>query len=359
MKKQLWAGVVVLAALVLVALLIGVAFRPASAAPSTAKKAATTTKAASTTYRQVGVMTLPDMSAIQQKWSLDIGWVDQQSHLYYLADRTNKGIDVFDLSKHQFVTTIGGFVGPNGILTDNQGQLWVGDKDSTVKVVNLQTRKIVATIPTGGTERADEISYDPQDQLIMVANGDDKQPFISFISVTQRAIVKKLPLPDAQGLEGSAWDATSHLFYLSVPKTSKNPGGEIDAIDPLKGNVVKVAPLSKCNPTGFALGPNHQAIVGCDGNALVLDLTNWKVLATFSQVSGADEVWYNSGDQRYYLAADGNPSSPVLGVIDAVGLKWLQNVPTKSGSHSVAVDASGNVALVPTTGAGVVMYAAS
>jgi YVTN family beta-propeller protein len=315
-----------------------------------------TPSASALVYQQVGVMAVK--SANKGSWDFDISWVDQPGNKYYLADRDSKGIDVFDLNTRKFVTTITGFAGPNGVLADNQGQLWVGDSDSTVKAVNTQTNKVIATISTGGKGVTDEIAYDPQDQLIIAGNGDDSTPFVTIISVTGHRVVKKVSITGAEGLEQPVWDAQAHLFYISVPKTAKDPGGAIAVIDPQAGSIRNIVPLTNCAPTGFAIGPNHQAMIGCDGHPVIMDLTSWKVLATISQTNGCDEVWYNAGDQRYYLAADGNNAGPSLSVIDARTLQFIQNVPTKSGSHSVAAATGSNIVLLPMVGTGIAIYAA-
>ena len=69
---------------------------------------------------------------------------------------------VADLAEH-----VGGFTGfnpaqgtptagPNGVVViDSRNELWASDGDSTVKVINLQSRQIVAVISTGGVKRAD------------------------------------------------------------------------------------------------------------------------------------------------------------------------------------------------------------
>ncbi len=226
-----------------------------------------------------------------------------------------------------------------------------------MKVINLTSRTIIATIPTGGSQVTDEIAYDPQDQLIIASNGDDSVPFVTLISATTHTIVSKIKIAGAEGLEQPAWDDQSHLFYISVPKTAQNPGGEIAIIDPQKGSVINTVPLSACNPTGFAIGPNRQALIGCDGHPVIMDLTAWTVVATLNQTNGCDEVWYNSGDQHYYLAADGNNSGPVLSIVDAQTDTVIQNIPTKSGSHSVAANSATNMVMVPTVGVGIVLYA--
>src|SRR5258708_35766600 len=125
--------------------------------------------------------------------------------MYYLADAGNARVDLIDAKTNTFLGAIGGFTGfhgnietqgPAGLLTDNLYQLWVGDGNSTVKVIDLFSRSIVATLSTGGTKRADELAYDPQEQLILVTNGSDRPAFVTFISVIARKIVGRIFFPE-------------------------------------------------------------------------------------------------------------------------------------------------------------------
>src|SRR5439155_737011 len=134
----------------------------------------------------------------------------------FLADRSNSGIDVITLQGELFVRTIGGFVGlrgpadsgPNDLaLVPELNQLWVTDGDSSVKVIDLATRSIVATVPTGGRGRADDIAYDARDKLIAVGNDSDAPPFLTFISVADRKTIGTLEFPGAGGLEAVLWTA--------------------------------------------------------------------------------------------------------------------------------------------------------
>jgi len=70
-------------------------------------------------------------------------------------------------------------------------------------------------------------------------------------------------------------------------------------------------------------------------------------------VGGVDEIWYNPGDNRYYLAARDMPTGPVLGVIDAATNTWLVNVTTNANSHSVSADPSNNHVFVPLQAGGI------
>ena len=86
--------------------------------------------------------------------------------------------------------------------------------------------------------------------------------------------------------------------------------------------------------------------------SIIMKATTGKVLKTFTQLGGSDEVWYNPGDNKYYLALSswtssgktgtGNPTSS-LGIIDAGSRdsgsgepEWIQNILTTRTSHSVA-----------------------
>ncbi len=324
--------------------------------------------------------------------SFDIGWTDRGK--YYLADRgptaTAYGdcggrVDVIDADDNLdficgFVGNIGsGVSGPNGILVlhaHGQNELWAGDGDGTVKVVDLDTRAM-DTIDVGacppfpcGVKRADELAYDSKHHIIVVANDADAIPFLTFISQgTPHRVLGKLPFDGSasapvatDGLEQPVFDKSTKKFYQAVPETPENPGGEIDVIDPVRMEVTNRFPLKDCVPHGLTVGPSndnggHNLLVGCNMRtttsavSIVMDDTNGDIVATITQVGGSDEVWFNKGDNRYYLAANNCPvtlcGGPVLGVIDAETNERIENVPTATGAHSVAVNPRNNHVFVP------------
>jgi hypothetical protein len=171
------------------------------------------------------------------------------------------------------------------------------------------------------------------------------------------------PLAPA-GLGGIAWNPTTGHFLMTLPNNAADPTlGEVSDIDPKnpKGpQIVHHFPVNDCMPTSIVQGPGQNFLVGCadhDGeqfppNEIIIDGTSGAILTNIPYVGGVDEVWFNPGDNRYYVAARDMPNGPVLGVIDAVGQQWLQNVPTNTNSHSVAVDASNNRVFVPSQSGG-------
>lgn len=320
----------------------------------------------------IGTISVPDKPLD----AFDVSWFDAKSRRLYVADRGNAGVEVVDGDTGRYLKRIGGFKGdadhdhsgPNGVVAvPEQHELWVGDGDSTVKVVDLDT-DAMHTVSTGGSARADELAYDPDDHIVLVVNNeepvsDDPQsgPFATLISTQgERKVLARLPFHDASaGLEQSVWDHQAHRFYLAVPELNGDPArGAIAVIDPRAARVVTTWPVSECQPAGLALGPSQHLLLGCSGDAieagfaaktLILDARSGEVAHTITDVGGSDEVWFNPGDMRYYLAARDNPSGPVLGIIDAISNRYLASIPTAKDAKSVTVDPLSNNVFVPLT----------
>jgi len=289
--------------------------------------------------------------------SFDIGWVDGSTQHYYLADRSNSAVDIVNTQTNEVTGQVAGFAGfhgnndtagPDGVVVTRSGrELWAGDGDSTVKVIDLTSNSIAATISTGGKNRADEMTYDPKDNILAVVNNADDPPFISLISVGTRQVLQKIPFPDAtDGVEQPIYDEQTGMIYQAVPSSTMNKGGQVAVIDPVKMAITTRYNLNSCEPHGMALGPGNQLLAGCSlaNRNTIIDKSTGTVLADFSQTGGGDESWYNPGDHRYYSAATG---TMMLGIIDADNFAFTLNVPTGVAAHSVAVDPVSNHIFVP------------
>jgi hypothetical protein len=163
------------------------------------------------------------------------------------------------------------------------------------------------------------------------------------------------------GLGAPAYNPnTGHFLLPNSNATGNLTIGTIDEIDPRPGNpdgpvVINTFPTPNCMPTSLAQGPGDNFLVGCadhDGEAFpaneyVINGTTGAIVASINNVGGVDEVWYNPGDNRYYLAARDMLPGPVMGVIDAGTNLWLYNFPTSTNAHSIAVDPKTNHAFMP------------
>lgn len=327
-----------------------------------------------TTYTRVATIKIPNKPLAV----FDISFVDPALPLYYLADRSNAALDIIDTRTNTVLAQVGGFVGvrrdpatglvstavsgPDGVATVGPGEVWVGDGDSTVKVVDVVKQQVVATISTAldghdaaTDKRADEMYYDPQDHVMLVANNAATPPFVTLISTLpdDRRVLGHIIYTGVDGVEASVWNPANGLFYLNLTQVGTDPNnGAVSVIDPRTLAEVRRFTVTGCNGAGLDLAPGGKLLVGCSltNNSQIISAHDGTLLATIPQVSGSDEVWYNRGDGRFYLAARNNPASaggPVLGVIDAFTKKFVTNIPTDASAHSVAADPRTNNIFVP------------
>ena len=305
--------------------------------------------------------------------NFDISFVDQATNRYYLADRSNNSLDIFDAAAGTFLGRVPGFVGfhgsndtagPNGVVVVNDGaEAWVSDGNSTVKVVDLKTQAVTDTIATGGKARTDEVAYDSKDHVFIGANNADDPPFATLVSTEPgHKILKKIVFENAtDGLEQAVYSPRDNLFYVSVPQLNhdKKLGG-VSVVDPVRLELVRTIQVADCAPAGLAMGPDNRLVLGCNagqrGSTLpprivVVDTVTGTTVANIDKIGAADMVAYGPTANQYYIAARQMPGGPVLGVIDAGSNTLLQSVPTGGNAHSVAVASNGHVLVpIPKTG---------
>jgi hypothetical protein len=329
--------------------------------------------------------------------SFDIGFVDADIHTYVLTDRTNKAIDVVDTATntltHQYPASpafvgvfspngLGNASGPNGVIIVDHKEIWaadspvlsctgappkqtctvVGGQTSSIKVIDLGTGVTTHTIYNGGVRRADELCEDVNHEIVMTANDDPLDNFLTFTSTEHYTNIGKIKLdgtdPDsrnnvviAHGIEQCKFNPRTGSYYLAVPATKPDGSGPGVVLKISRGapfhiqKVFTIDPATGCTgPQGLAIGPNHQILLGCGGaNSLIIDDRDGDTLAFLGGQGNADEVWYNPGDNQYFVAESGNAQ---FGVIDHTGAADLPT-PTAAGSHSIAADMLKNQIYVP------------
>ncbi|MGO8795787.1 MAG: hypothetical protein ACLQLC_13270 [Candidatus Sulfotelmatobacter sp.] len=178
------------------------------------------------------------------------------------------------------------------------------------------------------------------------------------------------------GLGAMTYDPNSGNWLLTNENSVANTViGSLDEIQITANGpvVVNSFPMYDCMPTSIVPGPGDNLLVGCadhDGQTfpaneyIISNTASGNVACVppnsgipnapansncqeITQVGGVDEVWYNPGDNKYYLAARDMLPTAVMGVIDAKTNQWLYNMPTGSNAHSISVDPNTNHAFVP------------
>jgi hypothetical protein len=413
----------------------------------------------------INTMEVPQSSPFGKPFAVwDLVNHDPVNRRLYVTDRSHAAIAVFDTVTDMPIGQLkGGFVGsiccepdrisnfnevsgPNGaIVTPSTtggtlGNLWVSDGDSTLKVFNLdkdtlpvdhkdgtasqafatvRTGRAVTNIddcgrgtnvsadPTGnpcGDLRADEPSFDPEHNRLIVTNGDGPNgAFVTMVDTTDpncpvtgafpsgRCVKAQFVFdgaPDNQttgcldpsvsgvvrpgvkcvhvgkngaatnGLGGSIYNPGTHRFLQSVPQVGSDPkDGEVTEIDPVAMTVTNHFLLKGlgCQAASLAVGPANNLLVGCANregeafppNTFILDATTGAIIKSIYEVGRVDQVWYNPGDKRFYLAARDMEQGSFLGIIDATNNMWLYNSPTGGNAHGVAADPVNNHIYIP------------
>ncbi|MDB5945671.1 MAG: hypothetical protein JWQ33_697, partial [Ramlibacter sp.] len=160
--------------------------------------------------RQLGQATaIPGVGA-GTNFGFDLGIV--VGNRYYVTDRNNAAVDVFDTATSALVTQIKGSganafagltsnnatSGPDGINSVGN-LLYVGDVNS-VKIVDPATQQVSKTIVVGNTgKRADEGCVDAVHGMYMISTPEADTPFATFINTATQAIVAQVTFTDASG----------------------------------------------------------------------------------------------------------------------------------------------------------------
>ena len=281
--------------------------------------------------------------------SFDIMEIDQSAHLLYVADRTDQGVDVFDISTPaaRYVETISAGVGTNGVsVAKNVNKVFVTTNDSRVLIVDATPsspnyHKIIASLSTGGKKRADELDYDPRDRKIYAANSDDG--IVAAIDAVGNRIVKRWDNV-GEGLEQPRYNAGNGMMYM----TSSDQNA-VFQFDPVRDVLVKKHDVgAACNPNGLAINPKtNQALLGCSNRqapmTVLWDLNAGKVAQTFTQVGAGDMTVYSAKADLFFFAASNYPPGPVIGVFTGSNPRWVANIPSVTGAHAVAYDETNRV----------------
>ena len=321
-------------------------------------------------------------------YSFDISWVDPTTGLYFLADRSNAAVDVIDTKTDTLFGQIGGSAfnfggdtgvnmpsnvaqGPNGVTVSpnpNVPCIFVTDGHSRVVSINYKVSFVqpASTFNTGGARRADELAFDPKDNLLLVINNADTPAFATLINVSSSCVMNQPKTifftadNGALGAEQPVWDPGTQRFYVSIPQIGPNvQNGGVIKINPNGGAIEAVDPINFVSPAGLTLNPNTgDLLVGsntvfdtagntcsavvpapspagtpaahpatCTGIAAPQAAicnprpgrdSKGNALVAVPGIGGGDEIWFNVGDGNYYVTGSNNPIGPTLGVIAAV-----------------------------------------
>ncbi len=253
--------------------------------------------------------------------------VDSNAHRLYASHFSS--VEVVDLDSGKVVGTIPQLHLVHGIAIApelNKGFITNGQSNS-VTIFDLKTLAKTGE-PQAGTN-PDAICYDPKTQNVFAFNGRS-----SNFTVISGKTGEPLNTVTVGGKpEFCAADGAGKMYVNLEDK------GAIAEIDTGKASVVRTESISPCEePSGLAIDTKDGVLFSVCGNKMmaVTDAKSLKVVATPAIGAGPDAAAYDPGTG---LAFSSNGEGTVT-IVKKVGGKWdaVDTVPTERGARTMTVD---------------------
>ncbi|MFZ3090795.1 MAG: IPT/TIG domain-containing protein [Nitrospirota bacterium] len=211
------------------------------------------------------------------------------------------------------------------------------EKADSVSVIDLNTQKVLSTIPVGKAPKG--VAIDKGLNIAVVSNSYDEN--ISVLDLTAYQVIANIPV--GKSPEGIAVNQLNHTALVANHKDET-----ISVIDLLNYKVIKTIPIGK-NPKDIAIDPalNLAVIVSEQRDegihtVSVIDLITYQVTAEVLVGKNPQAVDINP---ETHLAAVANTDDNTITVIDLQTWK-TSNIPVGKHPVDVAINQLNNSALV-------------
>ncbi len=263
---------------------------------------------------------------------LDYQSLDLAKGLLFIAHLGDSSLIVVDLKANKVITEIKGLGGIHGVLVVPElGRVFAtATSDHQVAVIDETSFNINARIPAGNYP--DGLAYDPVNHKLYVS--DEGGNSEAVIDVQNNKALPSIPLDGEGG--NTQYDPVSTHIFINVQ--TRNVLAEID---PKMDKVIARYPLPGCqNNHGLQLDPDQRlAFVGCDGNAVLLELDmqqGMKVITQQNLGQSPDVMALDNENGWLYVACEsGNVS--VFNVKPPAVQKLAEGF-LANGAHTVTVD---------------------
>ncbi len=179
-------------------------------------------------------------------------------------------------------------------------------------------------------ENPDAILYEPKTGRVFAFNG--RSANATVFDARTGTVVATL------ALGGKPEFATADLegrVFVNIEDTS-----ELAILDAAKPAVLSRHPLAPCEePTGMAIDRAHGRLwIACSNKlAALVDTANGKVIATLPSGEGSDGAAFDPAT-GYGFTSNGEGTLSVFGEVSPGHFALLENVPTRLGARTLALD---------------------
>jgi DNA-binding beta-propeller fold protein YncE len=252
---------------------------------------------------------------------------DLKGSRIFVVPEDNKSVEVYDIRSGKFVHSIKGIgVGHSVVYRADIDRIFITDGSEGVLHIYGATYAHLKTVKL--LTDADATGYDRVTHYLYIANGgldaNLNYGLLSVVDTNTGERVGDIKI-DSNRLEAMVIEKSGPRLFLNA--TEKNA---IAVIDRKKQTVVATWPATGCHVNaGVAIDESHHRLfVACrDGNLVVMDSDNGKVLQTLPISTGVDDLVYDPPSQRIYVAC-GEGFVNVYKQIDADHYQSIGKIPT-------------------------------
>ncbi len=199
---------------------------------------------------------------------------------------------------------------------------------NNVTVFNLSNNEILGQVVTG--DNPDAIFYDDFSNKIITCNGRSQS--LSIIDPKTDKVVQTIPLSGKP--ETAVSDGKGHVFVNIEDKSA------ISKINMATYQVEQTWPIAPGeSPSGLSIDrKTNRLFAGCDNKMLVvLDAETGKVVSTPAIGDGCDGTSFDP-ELHYVYSSNGDGTLTVIREVSKDKFEVIDNVPTKKGARTNALD---------------------
>jgi DNA-binding beta-propeller fold protein YncE len=254
--------------------------------------------------------------------------VDSASERLYVSHGTK--VNVLDKVSGDSIGIISSEKDVHGIaLVHALGKGYISNGSAnSVLVFDLKTLKVLTHIPAG--EFSDGIFFDDYSKKVISCNGKSKN--MTVIDPKTDKAVATIQLTGWP--ETAVSDGAGKIYVNNAEKA------EVDVIDATTYKVIHSWPNAPTKgASGLAIDRKHMLLfAGCDGNTLlVMNARNGKIVARLPIGDESDAVGFDKKLNVIY-SSNGDGTLTVIKEISPVKFSVVQNLKTRMGARTLAVD---------------------
>ena len=265
---------------------------------------------------------------------LEVGPVND---LLYVSHGTQ--VNIINKNTGDSVGVIENTTGVHGIAFDvaNGKGFTSNGRLNTVTVFDINSNKVLAQIPTG--QNPDAIIYEPFSKKIITCNGRSKN--LTIIDPVSNAVIDSVAVGGKP--ETAVSDGAGKLF---VNIEDKN---EIVVVDTKSFKVLNhwsIAPGE--SPTGLSIDKiTHRLFAGCEKLLMVINASNGKIVDKITIGDGCDGTAFDPATKNIFTS-NGDGTMTIIHEKDADKFTVVENVITKKGARTIALDKATHLVYLPT-----------